>query len=238
MRCIEFLICLLAVASGSPGRELAPVPQETPGPPGGAPAVVSPAPPSPSTGTAPVAAPTPAAPLKFDMNRAIAEMVARMLAIPRFEETIEVRDRPQEALEAHMRAANLECGATESGPPSNDEMNRFREARMPPSADFRAAARLLHRKVKGLFSPKKPRYFVYSVQRPATPERVVYVVRDGPVSEDARSSVPGTAWELVASFVDRRSAADAVNRLQRGSVATQNAPQTLWATGCRPARAR
>lgn len=178
------------------------------------------------------AAPSGAGSLKFDLNRAINEAVAHMLATPRFQETIEVRDPPQEALEAHVRAANLQCGATAAGPPSYDEMNRFRETKRPPTADLLAAGKLLHRKLKGLFASTKPRYFLYSVQRTATPGRAVYVVRDGPVPEDARWSVPGTTWDLITSFADRRTAAEALERLQRGSAAP-DAPGTLWAaTAC------
>ena len=210
---IVFLICSVSGAVA--------VAQETPGPPAGPPA----------------AAPPTVQPLTINIDRAISEMVARMLAIPRFEEHVEVRDHYQEALDAHLRAADLGCGATASGPPAQDEMNRFRGARIPAHADLLAAGKLLGRKVKGLFSRKKPRFFLYSVRRQDAPARVVYVVRDGRISEGARSSIPGTAWELVDSFADREKAADALTRLQRGFASTsgegQDVPQTLWAaTGC------
>jgi hypothetical protein len=178
-------------------------------------------------------------PLTINMDKAVSEVVARMLAIPRFEEHIEVRDQYQEALEAHLRAADLVCGATASGPPPQDEMNRFRGAQIPPHADLLAAGRLIAKKVKGLFSKggKKPRFFLYAVRRKDEPTRAVYVVRDGPISEAMRASIPGTAWELVDRFAERDKAAEALTRLQRGvafdSSKRDDAPRTLWAaTGC------
>jgi hypothetical protein len=229
-RVIAVLICVSTLATGGST-------QEAPTPPGGAPAATASVPPSAAPGRAAVADRSARAP-GIDLSTAISELVARMLETPRFEEHIEVRDRYQEALDAHLRAAELACGATESGPPSDGEMNRFRETRIPPHADLLAGAKWLNRKLRRLFSAKTPRYFLYSVRRVCAPERVVYVVRDGPISEDARSSVPGTVWGLVASFVDRGKAADALNRIQRGlaesSAARQDSPRTLWAaTGCR-----
>jgi hypothetical protein len=183
----------------------------------------------PGPGETPAKADPSDKPLSLDLDTVTSAVLARMLAIPRFEEEVEVRDRYQEALDAHLRAAELECGATSSGPPRDDEMNRFSANPKPPSADFVAAGKLL-------FSRKKPRFFLYSVRREAVPERVVYVVRDGPVSEDARSSIPGTAWALVEKFADRGKAADALSRLERGFVTTDetpDTPRTLWAaTGC------
>jgi hypothetical protein len=93
------------------------------------------------------------------------------------------------------------------------------------------------KKVKGLFKKKRARFFLYSVRLKDAPARVVYVVRDGRISEGARASIPGTAWELVDSFSDREKAAEALTRLQRGFASTSaeghDVPRTLWAaTGC------
>ena len=193
----------------------------------------APAPTAAPAGPAPPSAP----PLTIDMDRAISELVARMLAVPRFEEYVEVHDRYQEALDAYLSAVDLTCGATSSGPPPQDEMNRFRGAQIPPTADLLAAGKLVAKKVKGLFKKKRPRFFLYSVRRKDAPARVVYVVRDGRISEGARASIPGTAWELVDSFSDREKAAEALTRLQRGFASTSaeghDVPRTLWAaTGC------
>ncbi len=170
-------------------------------------------------------------PLKIDIGKAIAEVVAKMLATPRFEEHVEIHDRYQAALNAYLGAADLSCGPSESGPPPYDEMNRFRGTRTPPSADLLAGAKWLYRKLKGQGERKDRRYYVYSVGLRAAPDRVVYVVRDGPISEDSRSSVPGTTWELVGRFADQGKAAEAVSRLQRGMDTAEGAERSpvLWA---------
>ena len=103
---------------------------------------------------------------------------------------------------------------------------------------------------EGALSSKEPRYFLYAVRRKAEPgarpgggESVAYVVRDGAVPEDVRSSVPGTAWELIAGFVDRAEATEAFLRLQRGFGSPTRArlddPLPPWvAATCRPPGAR
>jgi len=212
---IVFLIC---VASGTIATA-----QEAAAPPAGPPA---PAPPA-------------AQPLTINIDRAISEVVARMLAVPRFEERIEVHDRYREAIDAYLRSADLACGASASRPPAQDEMRRVGGVQTPatPTADLLAAGKLLAEKVRGLFGKKTPRFFLYSVHRQDAPTHVVYVVRDGRISEGARASIPGTAWELVDSFADRDKAAQALSRLQRGFASTsgegQDVPRTLWAaSGC------
>lgn len=172
--------------------------------------------------------------LNADVGKAIAEIVARMLATPRFEEHVEVRDRYQEALNSYLHASDLGCGATSSGPPPYDEMNRFREARIPPHADLLAGGKWLLDKLKRHGASKGGRYHLYSVGAKADPGRVVYVVRDGAISEDSRSSVPGTSWELVGRYADQGKASEAVARLQRhGSAEESGGSQVLWAmTGC------
>jgi hypothetical protein len=169
------------------------------------------------------------------MDRAISGVVARMLAVPRFEEEVEVRDRYQEALDAHLRAAELGCRVTSLGPPGDDDLNRFSANPRPPSADLVPAAKLLYQKLKE--QRGEPRFFLYAVRREDAPERVVHVVRDGPISEGSRSAVPGVVWELVEKFDNRGKAADALSRLESGRAATpdeeQETPRTLWAaTGC------
>jgi hypothetical protein len=172
--------------------------------------------------------------LNADVGKAIAEIVARLLAMPRFEEHVEVRDRYQGALNSYLHASDLGCGATSSGPPPYDEMNRFREARIPPHADLLAGGKWLLDKLQRHGASKGGRYHLYSVSAKAAPGRLVYVVRDGAISEDSRSSVPGTRWDLVGRYADQGKASEAVARLQRhGSAGEPGSSQVLWATtGC------
>jgi len=206
--------------------------------------------------------------LKVDIERYIAEAIARdpSLALPHFKEDVEVRDVHQDALDAHLRGVDLECGASGSGPPTASDMNPYRGATIPVHADFLAPTKLLVKQLDKLFGSKKPRYFLYAVHRagvggaPATPtptstagspsppppapspsSATEYVLRDAPISEDARSSVPGTRWELIASFRDRDSALAALDRLRGGFATLQRAHEDgrlpPWvSTTCRPPR--
>jgi hypothetical protein len=192
-----------------------------------------PAPPaSGPSGRAAAPAP-PAAPPKPDYGRAVAEAVARILATPRFEEQVEVRDTYQEALGRYFAEAELTCGTTESGPPPEDELNRFRAHPVPPHADLLAGFKWLHQKVRGLDSRKKPRYFLYQVHLESAPERFVYVVNEGALSESDRASAPGTEWELLAGYADASKATEALTKLQRRMSAPSAPEQTrglaLWA---------
>jgi hypothetical protein len=175
----------------------------------------------------------PAEPVPIDVDTAISGILARMLAIPRFEEEVEVRDRYQEALDAYLAANALECEApTSEGPPTAAELDRYGANPKPPSVDLVAAGKLLWGKGKGA---GKPRFYLYAVRREDAPEHVVYVVRDGAVTEDARSSIPGTTWELRKRYSDRDKAAEALSRLERGSASAESSsgPRTLWvAAGC------
>lgn len=197
----------------------------------------TPAPASPDETVGPAA--RSADPLEMDVDEVTSGLIARMLAIPRFEDEIEVRDRYQEALGAHLRASQLECTARPNaspGPPSHDELNRYSANPRPPSADLLTPAKLLFGKGKGR-AQETPRFSLYSVWREDAPERVVYVVLDGPVAEGALPSVPGAAWKQLGQYRDRDEAADALRRLDRGNPATprgeRGATRTLWtATGC------
>ena len=171
----------------------------------------------------------PAEPVEIDVDTAISGILARMLAIPRFEEEVEVRDRYLEALDEFVAATALECEApTSEAPPTAAELDRYGANPKPPSVDLLAAGKLLLGKNKG---GGKPRFYLYSVRREDALERVVYVVRDGAVTEDARSSIPGTTWELRKRYSDRDEAAEALRRLERGSASAESStePRTLWA---------
>lgn len=171
--------------------------------------------------------------LKIDMGSLVARAVAQMLATPRFEEQVEVRDRFQESLDRYLGSGAIACGATESASPARDAMNGFRAHPVPPTADLLAGLRWLHGKMKGVAAKKPPRFFLYWVRSKSAPERFVYVVREGPVSENDRASVPGTEWELLTSFVDAGKAAETLARLQRG-ISPPSRPEAsrgagLWA---------
>lgn len=213
----------LWLAAAWPAQELPPA-QGTPAAPQ-ATAQEAPRAESDHTGAAP--------PPKIDMGRAIAEAVARMLATPRFEEQVEVRDTYQEALARYFAADRLSCGATESGPPPQDEMNRFRTHPIPPHADLLAGFKWLHRKLRGTTARSAPRFYLYWVRLKAAPERFVYVVHEGPIAENDRLAAPGTEWELLTAFPDAAKAADAVTRLSREvsspSTVEPSRAVTLWA---------
>lgn len=230
MRWAAFLLALTVTMVPS-GRA-----QETPEPSTQRPTVADPVARRPSaTGDAPVGADSPSGPPMSHADRAIARVLARMLAMPRFGEEIVVTDRYQEALNAHLQAAARECQVARSdAPPSHEELSRYGANPKPPSADLLTPAKMLFRKVKGLFSSGKSRFFLYSIRPDAAPERVVYGVFDSRVSATVRYSVPGTTWKLVGEYDDRTKAQDALGRLERGHAAIPDrAPQTLWAaTGC------
>jgi hypothetical protein len=175
----------------------------------------------------------PAEAVAIDADTAISKVLERMLAVPRFEEEVEVRDRYQEALDAYLTAAALECEAqTSEGPPSPAELDRHGANPKPPSVDLVAAGKLLWEKGK---EEGKPRFYLYAVRREDAAERVVYVVRDGEITEDARSSIPGTRWELVKRYSNRDEAAEALKRRERGFDPTESSKgtRTLWAAaGC------
>lgn len=165
-----------------------------------------------------------------DLETAISGVLTGMMAVPRFEEEVVVTDRYQEALDAHLAAAELGCEVARSGPPpSHQELDRYGANPKPPSADLVAPARALGRKL----SSHEPRFFLYSLRSQSAPERVVYVVLDGRVSATMRYSVPGTTWELRGEYEDRSDAAKALGRVERGEAPDDAPPRTLWgATGC------
>jgi hypothetical protein len=166
----------------------------------------------------------------MDIDTAISGVLTGMMATPRFEEEVVVTDRFQEALNAHLEAAELGCEVARSGPPpSHQELSRYSANPKPPSADLVAPARAL----AGKASSVEPRFFLYSIRPESAPERVAYVVLDSRVSATMRYSVPETKWELVGEYKKRSAAADALARVERGESPEARPPRTLWAaTGC------
>jgi hypothetical protein len=218
---VRLLLVLAALVAAS-----AVVAQDRPAPPG------TPAAQEPASSRA-AEEPSPEEPEEIDVDTAIVKVVERLLAVPRFEEEIEVRDPYQEALDAHLEAAELECRAPQPSSPGPDELNRYGANPRPPSVDLVGPARLLFGKAK----EKEARFFLYSVRREDAPQRVVYVVLDGRVSAGAPYAVTGTTWDLVAEYSERSEARDALERLERGNPAApdeeEETARTLWAaTGC------
>lgn len=185
--------------------------------------------------------------LEIDIQRAIDEVYARHVAsgLPRFEEKVEIRDKVQEAIDERLIGIEEECDEAESGPPNHAELNRYRAYPVPVHWDYVAVAKFLVKTFKKRFGSKEPRYFIYAVRKsaregsaPAAPE---LVMREGAISEAARAAVPGTSWELMASFRDRDEALRGLTRLRQGFASPKRAfaddrPPPWASTNCRPRR--
>jgi hypothetical protein len=191
--------------------------------------------PSIATGT-PAPTPTPT-PLRLDIDRHVSELLARhgTTGLPRFEETIEVVERAQPALDDLLRGRDLACGPTAGGPPPVSDLNAYRGATIPVHADFLAVGKLLWKGLSRLRHPK-PRWFLYRVRRE---DAVRFVLREGELPTAQRYAAAGTTWEELARFHDRDGAADALRRLERGFATAERRsngdPLPPWvATTCRP----
>jgi hypothetical protein len=209
-----------AVAARSLAAQSAPVPGPTPAPAPGASAIT----------------PAPAS-LRLDLDRHVDDLLARhgTAGLPRFEESVEVVERAQPALDALLAGADLECGPTASGPPPTGDLTAYRGATIPPHADFLAAGKLLWKGLKKLRRPKAT-WLVYRVRREGASR---LVLREGEVSQAARLAAPGTTWEEVARFSDRNQAVNALQRLEQGFATarrrTSGERMPPWvATTCRP----
>lgn len=193
----------------------------------------------PAAGQSP---PTPApGRLKLDIDRHVAQRLAEEArkGTPRFETGVEVVGKsPRIMLERFFGGADLECtpgGAPPGGgAPSHIEM---REARWhpSPSADFQAA---LLKLITEVFRDKMEgpdRYFLYRVRGK---DGVSYLLREGRVPDPLLYRTPGTTYELIEAFPDRKSGARAWRRMERGFptvVAPSAPPPADWQTStCRP----
>jgi hypothetical protein len=183
------------------------------------------------------------APLKLAVDRVTADVVARLRQdeMPHFEEQVEVRNTHQEALETQLRGADRGCGASAWGAPTRYEMNPYRGSPIPVHVDLVPAASVAYSWLKGRFSSKEPRWFLYAVRREPKPGdtggAIVYVVREGRLPEYAHLSVPGTSFELIAGFRGQARAASALRRLQRGfptlaRARADDAPPPWFSTPC------
>src|SRR5215471_20951134 len=107
--------------------------------------------------------PAPEAQSKIDLGTAIAEVAGRMLATPRFQDQIEVHDQYQEALNAYLHSADINCGPRGGPAPTPyDDMDRVAGTSQPASADLLSGFKwLFHKSKKG--SDSSGRYYVYSV---------------------------------------------------------------------------
>jgi hypothetical protein len=193
---------------------------------------------TPAPSPAPTPSPAPAR-LRLDVDRHIDEMLSRQetSGLPRFEDRVEVVDRTQSALDALLRDLDLACSAASAGPPPTSELNRFRGAPIPMSADLLGLARLIVKGVKTLAERNKPpRFILYAVRHGET---IRLVLREGELPASVRLAVPGTTWEELARFKDKEQAAEAMRRLEHGyaSLARQTSgePAPAWAPiRCQP----
>ncbi len=183
--------------------------QETPEPA----AAVTPAP--APTPTPAIPSPTPTR-LRLDIDRHIDDVMTRQetRGLPRFEEKIEVVERAQSALDQMLRGLDLACSATSAGPPPTSELNSYRGAPIPVSADLLGLAKLIVKGVKWVKERNEPpRFILYAVRRGET---FRLVLREGEIPASARLAVPGTTWEELARLKDGGQAAEAMRRLERG----------------------
>lgn len=208
--------------------------------PGWAPAQEAPAKVDAAPAPSPAPTPSPApARVRLDIDRHIDDVLARRdtSGLPRFEDKIEVVERTQSALDALLRDLDLACSATSAGPPPTSELNRFRGAPIPMSADLLGLARLIVKGVKTLAERNKPpRFILYAVRHGET---FRLVLREGEIPASVRLAVPGTTWEELARFKDREQAAEAMRRLERGYATlarqTSGEPAPAWAPiRCQP----
>jgi hypothetical protein len=190
------------------------------------------------TPTPPAASPAPGR-LRLDIERHIDAVLARQetSGLPRFEDRVEVVDRTQAALDEMLRGLDLACGSTSAGPPPTSELNRYRAAPIPVSADLLGLAKLIVKGVKRLKQRNEPaRFILYAVRRG---EAFRLVLREGAIPDAVRLAVPGTTWEELARFKDREQAAEAMRRLERGYATlarrTSGDPAPAWAPiRCQP----
>jgi hypothetical protein len=158
---------------------------------------------------APAAEGTPRPRLRLDIDGRVKERLDR--DPPRFELEV-VGTTPQAALEQHLKSFDVLCGASDHGAPTLLDMAGQRPG---PSASVRLD-QLLGPLLLGAFTKLKKsgpdRYFVYRV---SGPNGAHFLMREGPIPEPQRF-VPGGVIELVIAYPDRKAAAHAWRRLERG----------------------
>ncbi len=178
-----------------------------------------PAPPTPAPTPAPTPTPTPTPTprprrLRLDLNRHIEDIVKRRdrSDMPRFEDRIDVEDRTQEALDEMLRGLDLACAPSEGGPPPTSELNDFREAKIPPFADFLGAAKAVFKGLRKI--GKGPAdWYLYGVSQG---DSLRVLVRKGELPVQQRLAQPGTVWEEISRFDSSKEATAAMRRLERG----------------------
>jgi hypothetical protein len=169
-------------------------------------------PPTPTPTPTPSPTPRPSRRLKLDLDRRIDDIVKRRdrSDLPRFEDRIDVEDRTQEALDEMLRGLDLACAPSDGGPPPTSELNDFREAKIPPYADFFAAAKAIF---KGLRKKGPADWYLYGVTQG---DSLRFVVRKGELPVQMRLAQPGTVWEEISRFDSAGEATAAMRRLERG----------------------
>ena len=162
--------------------------------------------PSPSGKPSPEATPSPSR-LRLNIDRLVRRALESEGGPPRFATSVDVEaESAQAAFDRHLQGLDLECGPAGGGAPTDVEMRAVRP-HLSPSADFLALGKWIAGKVKDGKGPD--RYFLYRVR---TQKGVSYSLRQEPVP-DALLGVPGTTFELVATFKDQGSATRAWRRL-------------------------
>ncbi len=174
----------------------------------------------------------------------IDKRVERILAAhgedrPHFETSVEVWGKPpQVMLERFFGGTDLECGPTPGGAPTEAETREYRH-HPEPYLDFAALIGALAKKIDSKRSKADPAsYFLYRVH---AGNRVTYSLREDKIPDAWLFDLPGTTFELLATFSDPGQATAALRRAERGyaQIDPKAAPSPLppWATAnCRPRR--
>jgi hypothetical protein len=181
----------------------------------------------------------------IDVDREVESVLAKdaQRLMPHFETSIEVVGKsPQVMLERFFGGVDLECapgGAPKGGgAPTEIEMRevRAREVGVPntPYVDFATIAMYLTQKLKPK-GKEAERYFIYRV---TTQGRVTHVLRAERIPPSLLFGVPGTIYELIATFPDIGSAVGGWKRIEHGfasAVGPSSSPPPPWqTTTCRP----
>jgi len=109
------------------------------------------------------------------------------------------RQAPQVMFERFFHGLDLECGPASSAPPTDVEMRTVRHLPTP----YWDLAALVGALAKRLKEKGPDRYFLYRVRRAGG---VSYWLREDRISDATLFNIPGTTFELAATFPDLDSA--------------------------------
>jgi len=182
--------------------------------------------------------PVPADPrwIRLDVDKHVERLLAdpQKGGLPRFETSIEVLGKPPQVMfERFFHGLDLECGPASSAPPTDVEMRTVRHLPTP----YWDLAALVGALAKRLKEKGPDRYFLYRVRRAGG---VSYWLREDRISDATLFNIPGTTFELAATFPDLDSATKGWRRMERGfetpRPTVSASPPPPWATI--PCRAR